>query len=60
MQPEPASVLEQLVELELGVEVELVVELEPAVEVELAAEPQEVESEEVLHWRPGAKGRLPF
>jgi len=60
VQPELEFVLEQLVELELGVEVELVVEVEPAVEVKLAAEPQVVESGEVPHWKPGAKGQLPF
>ena len=49
VQPELASVLEQLVvEPELGVEVELAVEL------------QVVESEEVHHWKPVAKGQLPF
>ena len=55
VQPELVFVLEQLaVELELGVEMELVVE------VELAVEPQVVESEEVHHWKPMAKGQLPF
>ena len=66
MQPELgfAFAQEQLaVELELGVEVELVVEVElaaevePDVGVELAAEPQVVESGEVLHWKSGEKGR---
>jgi hypothetical protein len=68
VQPESESVLEQLVELELGLgvglavelELELGVEVELVVEVELAAKQQVVESGEVLHWKPVAKGQLPF
>jgi len=50
-QPEFASVLEQLVvELELEVEVELAVGPERVVLLERGA----------LHWKPVAKGQLPF
>lgn len=56
MQPELGSVLEELV-VGLG----LAVEFELAVEVELAVEPEQVvESGEVPHWKPVAKGQLPF